>query len=268
MTESRIVITLDGSGRAIAQVEKLDQSLKRAGKSANKLASGSSGAAGTVAERTERESRRRVGVGVRAASRVFSPLGQAADAVGAPTAGLAALGVAGVAAGIAVRQFAAIIAESTRVIETEVKAGYAARATIRDAGTNATRAALAFALSKRDEVMAGHGGTKEQRAFYRETDRIQAAMDKAQMDRALRFGVVEMRGQLGAIRNPEAAAALQLSKDAAEQTDIQREILARMNGLEFFVMMVKNGLSGKSAFADLNDAMRGEAAVAAAMGGN
>lgn len=268
MTESRIVITLDGSGRAIAQVEKLDQSLKRAGKSANKLGDGASGAVGTAAEKAEREGRKRVGFGMRAAGKVFAPLGQAAEAVGAPTAGLAALGVAGVAAGIAVRQFAAIIAESTRIIETEVKAKYAARATIRDAGTNATRAALAFALSKRDEIMAGHGGTKEQRAFFRETDKIQADMDKAQMARAMRYGVVEMRGQLGAIRNPESAAAIQLAKDASEQTDIQREILARMNGLEFFAMMVKNGLSGKSAFADLNDAMRGEAAVAAAMGGN
>lgn len=193
----------------------------------------------------------------------LGPLGQVGEAISsAPTRGMAAVGVAAIAVGVALRSLGQVVDQQVQAIAASTRTLHETRTTIAGAGTAATQSALSSVLGRREELVGGNRGSSKLRAFFRTTGQIQKDIDAAKVDRALKFGETEMRGELARTRSPETAALSDLNKKAEEEIQIQREIRDQMNWFQKTVKFVMDGSQGRSRNADLIDAQHQQAAIA------
>lgn len=258
---------LDGTGKAISQANAVGAALKR-----NFAAGTGGGATSGGGGRRYYGSDSAEGGGSRQ-GRMYARFGKFAGGatlgrVGAviansPTAGIAALGVAAIGVGLALRQFGTILAEQTRRIETSLRTQLETRNKLRDVGVNATQSALSSVLGRRNELVGGGRGTPEVRAFFASADRFQKEKDAAELDRAMRFGDAEMRADLARTKSPEAVAFADLQKEASEQTDLQIQIRNSMSGFQQFFEDFHDYLTGGEVNTRVRDALRNEGAVRA-----
>lgn len=192
----------------------------------------------------------------------LGPLGQIGEAISsAPTKGMAAVGVAAIAAGVALRQLTVVGEEMNRALTATVRTIHDTRNTLAAATSSANQSALSSVMGRREQLVGGDRGTPQLRAFFKTADTVQKQIDSAQTERALRFGEGEMRSELARIRSPDTAALLDLNKKAEEDIQIQREIRDQMNWFQKAVTFVGNGMQGRSYNADLIDAQRNQAAI-------
>ena len=261
--QSVVRFILDGTGKAVQQVDKVKKSLLGMNQAA-------ASPTGRASAREEREGRARFGklarVGQLASG--IGPMGQLSEIAGAATPALAAMGVAAVAGGFALMQFGKMINHSIEAIKADVQTRFGTRNTISAARNAADQSALGSAMSQRDKVLGGNPGaiTPEIVKFYASMDKLQADIDKANMQRAMTSGEGIMRAELARTRSPESAAMLDLSKTAEEGVEIQRQILGQMSFLQRFVTVFTNGMQGKSLNADYYSAINNKSSIAAATG--
>ena len=219
--QSVVRFILDGTGKAVQQVDKVKKSLLGMNQAA-------ASPGGRAAAREEREGRARFGklakVGQLASG--IGPMGQLAEVAGAATPGLAALGVTAIAVGFGLSQFGKMLDKSIQAIKDDVQTRFATRNTIAAARTAADQSALGSAMGQRDKLMGGNPAaiTSEMVKFYASMDKLQGDIDKANMQRAMANGEGVMRNELARTRSPESAALLDMSKAAAESTDVQIQI--------------------------------------------
>lgn len=219
--QSVVRFILDGTGKAVQQVDKVKKSLLGMNQAA-------ATPAGRASARDEREGRARFGklakVGQLASG--IGPMGQLAEVAGAATPGLAALGVTAIAVGFGLSQFGKMLDVSIQAIKDDVQTRFATRNTISAARNAADQSALGSAMSQRDKILGGNPGaiTPEIVKFYASIDKLQGDLDKANLQRAMVSGEGIMQSELARTKSPESAAILQLSKDAAESTEIQIQI--------------------------------------------
>lgn len=237
--EAVVKFVIDGANQALAKVDAVKRKLTGVG------GGGSPGQKQAAAE--ERQSRAQFGkfakIGQLASG--LGPIGQLAEISGAATPGLAALGIAAVAAGASLKIASAVIGNGIQQLESQIKTTFATRNTLQAATTSANQSALGFAMSNRQKMLEGGNAKPEFVALYKTLDTVQAQIDSAQMDRALKFGEGEMRSELTRVKSPEAVALGDLSKQAQENIGIQREISAKMNWLEKAYTFISNGVQGK-----------------------
>ena len=261
--QSVVRFILDGTGKAVQQVDKVKKSLLGMNQAA-------ASPGGRAAGREEREGRARFGklakVGQLASG--IGPMGQLSEIAGAATPALAAMGVAAVAGGFALMQFGKMINLSIEAIKSDVQTRFATRNTINAAKSSADQSALGSAMSQRDKVLGGNPAaiTSEMVKFYASIDKLQTDIDKANMQRAMSSGEGVMRAELARTRSPESAAMLDLSKTAEEGVEVQKQILGQMSFLQRFVTVFTNGMQGKSLNADLISAQNNSASIAFATG--
>lgn len=261
--QSVVRFILDGTGKAVQQVDKVKKSLLGMNQAA-------ATPAGRSAARDEREGRARFGklakVGQLASG--IGPIGQLSEIAGAATPALAAMGVAAVAGGFALMQFGKMINLSIEAIKSDIQTRFATRDTINAANSAADQSALGSAMSQRDKVLGGNPAaiTPEIVKFYAAMDKFQADIDKSNMQRAMASGEGVMRTELARTQSPESAAILDLNKQAEKDIEIQRQILAQMSFLERFVTVFTNGMQGKSLNADYIGAQNKSASIASATG--
>jgi len=255
--QSVVRFILDGSGKAVEQIDKVKKSLL--GLNQAKASGGSTGAV------SEREQRGRFGklakVGQLASG--IGPIGQLAEIAGAATPALAALGIAGVAAGFAISQFGKMVNLGIAAIKTDTETRYAAGNKIKAATESADQTALGSTMGQRDKLMGGNPAniTPELVKFYAMADKVQSEIDKANVNRALSSGEGVMRSELARTKSPESAAILEMNKAAEESVEIQKEISGKLNFLERFVTVFTNGMQGKSLNQDVIDAQRNLSSV-------
>lgn len=261
--QSVVRFILDGTGKAIQQVDQVKKSLLGMNQAA-------ASPGGRAAAREDREGRARFGklakVGQLASG--IGPIGQLSEIAGAATPAIAAMGIAAVAGGFALMQFGKMINLGIEAIKSDVQTRFATRNTINAAKSAADQSALGSAMSQRDKVLGGNPAaiTPEIVKFYASIDKLQADIDKANMQRAMTSGEGVMRAELARTRSPESAAMLDLNKSAEESIQVQREISAKMSFLERFVTVFTNGMQGKSLNADLISAQNNHSSIASALG--
>lgn len=258
---SVVKFILDGTGKAIQQVDSVKKSLLG-------LNQANASPSDKKSAREEREGRARFGklakVGQLASG--IGPIGQLAEIAGAATPGIAALGIAAVAGGFALMQFGKMVNAGIDAIKADVQTRFATTATIKAATESANQTALGSAMSQRDKLLGGNPAaiTPDILKFYQSIDKLQGDIDKANMARAMSTGEGVMRAELARTRSPESAALLDMSKTAEEAITIQREISAKLSPLQELVVFFTNGMQGKSMHSDLIDAQRHLASIGSA----
>jgi hypothetical protein len=237
--QSVVRFVLDGTGKAVQQVDNLKKKLLG-------LDQANASPAAKAAARDERQARARVGklakVGQLASG--IGPIGQLAEIAGAATPALAAMGVAAVAGGFALRQFGKAIELGIQAIKDDVSTRYATRGSLRAAVASADQSALGSAMSQRDKLMGGNPAaiTPEMVKFYSSVDKLNAKIDRANLERAMANGEGVLTNQLARARSPESAALMDLSNAAQEEIEIQREIRDRLGFFEkAFMRLVSFG---------------------------
>jgi len=266
---------MNGFGRILQEIKQAPKALAemtREGQKASRAAANAGAAWATAGTRATRPgsaiapaggaAKRQPSMVARALTSFGGVGARFGAAANAPTAGLAGVGVAAAAAGLAIRQWTLVGSEYARQAAANARAIAAATATILGAVKSENSGALAATLADRTNLVGGRSGTPEVRAFFKKADDIEAQTKKAQLARALKFGEEEMRSGLARVISPETAALRELKIAADKNVALQEKSLRDTNWLGKLYILMSNTAQGKAYKVDIHDAERERDALA------